>query len=94
MPYKKGQSGNPAGRPVGSVNKTASELKEKMRAAAMLAIDKLQARLNAMEDRDLIEFVKTIAPYCMAKITADEGEVKEQREVVMRLGDNEIRFGG
>ena len=63
MPFKKGQIGNPQGRPKGSQNKTAIELKQVISEIISNETEELTTRLNNLPDKDRVELlIKKIIP--------------------------------
>ncbi len=56
MGQKKGQTGNPYGRPKGSPNKTTSEIKNLMQSFISENIDKLQNDFDSLEPKDRLAF--------------------------------------
>ena len=81
--YKTGQTGNPRGRPKGTVNKRSAELAAQARSRGL---EPLQVMLDAMEDflgrakrakkaeekitwmREALDVAQMAAPYCHAKL--------------------------
>ena len=81
MPFKKGISGNPGGKPVGSLNQQ-KVLLEKMRKIALVNIPQLEIDLKLCEPRDRIRFIIQILAMVLPKtinekeITEDYGKIK------------------
>lgn len=67
MPFEKGQIGNPKGRPKGSRNKTAIELKEILFEVISNETDSLLNRLNNLPDKDRIELLIKLLPFVLPK---------------------------
>ena len=66
MPFKKGESGNPVGRPKGSLNKTTQELREQITQA--IDTNKICEMLNQITSPlDYINAITKLLPYIVAK---------------------------
>lgn len=69
MPYKKGESGNPAGRPKGSKNKVTLDMKERIQAL----IDRLEvtidADIEALEPGERIKAYLSLLEYVTPKLS-------------------------
>ena len=66
MPFKKGESGNPVGRPKGSLNKTTQELREQITQA--IDTNKICEMLNQITNpTEYINAITKLLPYIVAK---------------------------
>lgn len=79
MPFKRGQSGNPAGRPKGAASQKTREIADK---AALEGITPLEVMLQTMRDawdggsKELAcQIAKDAAPYMHPRLTAVDAEV-------------------
>jgi len=75
MPFQKGQSGNPSGRPKGTGNKTTEEIRAAFRDLTEANIDKVQGWLDQVAAEDpnsaLDKFLK-LAEYVLPKLARVE----------------------
>ena len=84
MGFKKGESGNPDGRPKGSLNKTTNEIREVISKA--IDTDKIKCMLNQIEDPvDYINAVSKLLPYITGKVKPIENEQREHRDITINL---------
>ena len=66
MPFKKGTSGNPVGRPKGSLNKVTQELREQISQA--IDTNKICEMLNQITNpTEYINAITKLLPYIVAK---------------------------
>ena len=66
MPFKKGESGNPVGRPKGSLNKVTQELREQITQA--IDTNKICEMLNQITSPlDYINAITKLLPYIVPK---------------------------
>ena len=66
MPFKKGESGNPVGRPKGSLNKTTQEIREQITQA--IDTNKICEMLNQITNpTEYINAITKLLPYIVAK---------------------------
>ena len=79
MGFKKGESGNPEGRPKGSLNKTTNGLRDILSKA--IDTDKIVEVLNQIEDPvDYINAVSKLLPYIAGKVVPARGSsIKKRR---------------
>ena len=75
MPFKKGTSGNPIGRPKGSVSTTSKLIREHISQA--IDGNKIMEMLNKIENpTEYISAISKLLPYSIGKVKAYE-EVEE-----------------
>ena len=84
MGFKKGESGNPVGRPKGSLNKTTNEIREFISKA--IDTDKIISMLNQIEDPvDYINAVSKLLPYVAGKVKPIDIIQEEDRNIVINI---------
>lgn len=101
MPFKKGQSGNKAGKPPGAINRYSKELAEKMHADGftqpldillMIANDtSIAADIRAKAAKDASPYVHRRKPQAMEITGKFEFLSPEEREMRRSLLVDEIR---
>lgn len=89
--FKKGQSGNPEGKPKGAVAKVTADVRETIKAAlAGVDSDKLSRKLNELEGKDYIDAYTKLAEFVTPKLARtqlaadDEGDGRVS--VTLNLG--------
>ena len=87
MPFKKGTSGNPLGRPVGSGN---NELRKIINES--IDPNKIREMLNKIEDPvDYINAITKLLPYAIGKKkTIEDTEETEPINIVINIDGQEI----
>tara|TARA_B110000908_G_C9857569_1_gene272659 strand:- start:109 stop:387 length:279 start_codon:yes stop_codon:yes gene_type:complete len=84
MGFKKGESGNPEGRPKGSLNKTTNEIRELISKA--IDTDKIKDMLNQIEEPiDYINAVSKLLPYVAGKVKPIENIKQERGDVYINI---------
>ncbi|MGD9930250.1 MAG: DUF5681 domain-containing protein [Mangrovibacterium sp.] len=70
MAFKKGQSGNPGGRPPGTKDKATKEIREKISDILEdhFTPDKISEDLEAMEPKDRLTFLTKLLEYAVPKL--------------------------
>jgi len=89
MPFKKGHSGNPSGRPIGAVNKTTKELREQLSTIIKEEIQQLPSYFKSITDnKTKIELLSKFLPYIVPKmqsIKEKEEKIKELKEIKINI---------
>jgi hypothetical protein len=84
MGFKKGESGNPEGRPKGALNKTTNDIRELISKA--IDTDKIKDKLNQIEDPvDYINAVSKLLPYITGKVKPIENIERDHRDITINL---------
>ena len=89
MPFKKGTSGNPTGRPKGSVSTTSKLIREHISQA--IDGNKIKEMLDKIESpTEYINAISKLLPYAVGKKKAyEEMEEIEPITINFNLGDKE-----
>ena len=64
--FKKGESGNPKGRPPGPSEVTA-EMRERFKTIISDELEKLPEILNRLDDKERLQMMIKMLPYCLPK---------------------------
>jgi hypothetical protein len=83
MPFKKGQIGNPNGRPKGGVNKISAEQREYLRDFLMKNKEKFEEHVENLKSKDYVLMYIALMQYILPKpATAELREVPKLEEFV------------
>ena len=89
MPFQKGQSGNPAGKPKGASRKATAEREAKIAASGLTPLDWM---LQVVRDPDQPnerrdEMAKAAAPYVHPKLSAIDAKVHQDLSAKVQMVD-------
>ncbi|MBK7099474.1 MAG: hypothetical protein IPH58_15565 [Sphingobacteriales bacterium] len=70
MAFKKGNSGNPQGRPAGTANKTTEAIRATVNQFISDNLPNIQAEYNNLESKDKLEFLNKLLAYTLPKLQA------------------------
>ncbi|HYH15102.1 MAG TPA: DUF5681 domain-containing protein [Flavisolibacter sp.] len=68
MPFPKGQSGNPNGRPKGAINKTSSELRDRIALFLDDNFEVVQKEFDTLTGKDKVRFYTDLLQYGVPKM--------------------------
>lgn len=80
MPFTKGISGNPAGRPLGAKTKRTSEIKALVQEFVSSNLETLQADFDALEPKDRLAFIEKLLKFVIPTQSANEINVNALSE--------------
>jgi hypothetical protein len=78
--FKKGESGNPNGRPKGTPNRTTTEIKELMNEFVSKNLDDLQQQYDELPAREKLQFFERVLKYV----------IPQQRDVTQNIDVNNL----
>jgi len=83
--FKKGESGNPNGRPKGTQNRTTKEMKELIKAYVEKELEQADSLLNELTAKERLDILCKMLPYIMPK----QQEVKKEnaKEITINYND-------
>lgn len=84
MPFEKGESGNPAGRPKGSLNKTAKDLRQMITDFLVENFEEVQKCFNEIPPKEKIKVYCKLLAFALPKLRASDELMME------RLTDQEL----
>jgi hypothetical protein len=70
MAFKKGQSGNPSGKPKGTINKTTKEIRETITRIVSNNIETIQKDLDELSPKDRLILLIDLIQYVTPKLKA------------------------
>lgn len=84
MAFKKGQSGNPLGRPKGSGNSNARVIREKFNEVVENQLQNLDGWLLDIAKEDpkaALDMIVKLAEYCLPKLSRVQSEVEQIQDI-------------
>lgn len=90
MPFKKGQSGNPGGRPAGAKNKSTEEIRGKIAdiLAEHFTPEKVAKNLEAMEPKERLLFLTKLLEYSTPKLKQTDLKADIENNTITVLPPN------
>ena len=80
MPLKKGQTGNPNGRPKGTPNKVTSDLKTWINALISKNLSRIEKDLKGLEPKERLQILERFMQYCIPRQQSISVEAQIQAE--------------
>ena len=87
MPFEKGMSGNPGGRPKGATNKAAAQVKCLIEDILTDNAEDIKAAFKALKPRDKIRAATDLMPYIVPKLQSTTNKINFED-----LSDDELAF--
>lgn len=83
MAFKKGQSGNPNGRPRGAKNKATNELREWVEKFIADNLDTIKNDIKELEPNERVKFFLALLNYTLPKQQSVKAEINDEREQIV-----------
>ena len=83
--FKKGESGNPNGRPPGSINKTTAEMKKLIKTYVKNELEQADSLLSELTAKERLDILCKMLPYIMPK--QGQIDLKEHKQVTINYND-------
>ena len=83
MAFKKGISGNPDGRPIGSANKTSLQLREAITDFLETNFEKIRTDFEDLKPKDRAKLYCDLLQYGLPKLQAIHGENSDINKIVV-----------
>jgi len=83
MPYKKGQSGNPKGKPKGATNRTSEEVRLALLKLFDDNLNKLQKDIDSMQPKDRAYLLVNLAKHVVAAAVNPDQLTNQQLEQIV-----------
>lgn len=83
MAFKKGQSGNPNGRPRGAKNKATNELREWVERLINDNLDTITNDIKELEPKERAKFFLALFNYTLPKQQSVKAEINDEREQIV-----------
>ena len=84
MPFEKGESGNPAGRPKGSFNKTTKELRQMISDFLLENFEEIQQTFKELPPKEKVKLYCNLLAFALPRLKPVDETVLE------RLSDQEL----
>lgn len=83
MAFKKGQSGNPNGRPRGAKNKATNELRAWVEKFIADNLDTIESDIKGLEPNERVKFFLALMNYTLPKQQAVKADITDEREQIV-----------
>ena len=83
MAFKKGQSGNPKGRPRGAKNRATNELREWVERFINDNLDTIANDIAELEPNERVKFFLALLNYTLPKQQSVKAEINDEREQIV-----------
>ena len=83
MAFKKGQSGNPKGRPRGARNKATNELREWVERFINDNLDTIANDIKELDPNERVKFFLALLNYTLSKRQSVKAEINDEREQIV-----------
>lgn len=83
MAFKKGQSGNPKGRPRGAKNKATNELREWVERLINDNLDTIANDIKELDPNERVKFFLALLNYTLPKQQSVKAEINDEREQIV-----------
>ena len=83
MSFKKGQSGNPKGRPRGAKNKATNELREWVERFINDNLDTIANDIKELDPNERVKFFLALLNYTLPKQQSVKAEINDEREQIV-----------
>ena len=83
MAFKKGQSGNPNGRPRGAKNKATNELREWVERFINDNLDTIANDIKELDPNERVKFFLALLNYTLPKQQSVKAEINDEREQIV-----------
>ena len=83
MAFKKGQSGNPKGRPRGARNKATNELREWVERFINDNLDTIANDIKELDPNERVKFFLALLNYTLPKQQSVKAEINDEREQIV-----------
>lgn len=83
--FKRGISGNPAGRPQGATNKTTEELRNTIQSFIENNIQLMQENFDLLEAKDKLLFIEKMLNYTLPRMQATQldAKINDERSMIV-----------
>ena len=83
MAFKKGQSGNPKGRPRGARNRATNELREWVERFINDNLDTIANDIKELDPNERVKFFLALLNYTLPKQQSVKAEINDEREQIV-----------